>query len=334
VFVRGMLVDRDARKLLPGWAGFVGGVFESDALVPTVSRETLQTNDAFHAAAARIERALIDGMSALAADQPDAWHRVVTRHNEALLGAAVSHDRLFDLLADHLRVPTTEGDLLARALRERDADARIYIGMDPQGDFEEMLCRALGVPLALGYRFAVLPFLTRWCQQRGGTVVRLGTGEGDRQVFQRATLSDADRSWLASALALPDVELCPARFSPPELPVVLVANRDAELKARVESDETRKRLSGAALGLARLYTARIPGSARLRLFVNLDAPVVQRLIAAPRPHRGAEQAARMLGALARLQGRGAGTADSYRAALAATMDIVRALIERDDAPDR
>lgn len=334
VFVRGMLVDHDARKLLPAWAGFVGGVFESEALVPTVSRETLQTNDAFQAAAARIEDALVDGMSALARDQPDAWQRVVTRHNEALLGAALGHDQLFDLLADHLRVPTTEGDLPARALRERDAEARIYVGMDAQGDFEEMLCRALGVPLALGYRFAVLPFLARWCQQRGGTLVRLGTGDGDRQVFQRATLSDADRSWLAGALALPDVELCPARFSPPELPVVLVANRDAELKARVESDETRKRLSGAALGLARLYTARITEAARLRLFINLDSPVIQRLIAAPRPHRGADQAARMLGALARLQGRGAGTADSYRAALAATMDIVGALVERDDGLNR
>jgi molecular chaperone HtpG len=332
VFVRGMLVDDDARKLLPRWAGFVGGVFESDALVPTVSRETLQSNDALHAAAARIERALVGGMSALARDQPDAWQRVVTRHNEALLGAALSHEPLFDLLADHLRVATTEGDLPARALRDRDAESRIYVGLDAQGDFEEMLCRALGVPLALGYRFAVLPFLARWCQQRGGTLVRLGTGEGDRQVFQRATLADADRRWLAGALALPDagdVELCPARFSPPELPLVLVPNRDAELKARVESDETRKRLSGAALGLARLYTARITESARLRLFVNLESPVIQRLIAAPRPHRGADQAARMLGALALLQGRGAGTAESYRAALATASELLRTLIDLD-----
>lgn len=329
VFVRGMLVDRDARKLLPAWAGFIGGVVESEALVPTVSRESLQVNEAFHAAADRIERALVDGMSAVARDQPDAWQRVLIRHNEALLGAALGHEPLFELLADQLRVPTTEGDLPARALRERDPDARIYVGMDAQGDFEEMLCRALGVPLALGYRFAVLPFLARWCQQRGGTLVRLGTGEGDRQVFQRATLSDADRSWLTGALGLPDAELCPARFAPPELPLVLVANRDAELKARIESDETRKRLSGAALGLARLYTARITESARLRLFVNLDSPVIQRLIAAPRPHRGADEAARMLGALARLQGRGAGTADGYRAALAASMDVLLALVERD-----
>jgi molecular chaperone HtpG len=325
-----MLIDRDARKLLPSWAGFVGGVFESETLVPTISRESLQTNDAFHAAADRIERALVDGMSALARDQPDAWQRVLTRHNEALLGAALGHDQLFDLLADHLRVATTDGDFPARALRDRDPAARIYVGMDPRGDSEEMLCRALGVPLAIGYRFAVLPFLARWCQQRGGTLVRLGTGEGDRQVFQPAALSDADRTWLSRALALPDIELCPARFSPPELPVVLVPNRDAELKARIESDETRKRLSGAALGLARLYTARIPAAALRRLFVNVESPVIQRLLAAPRPHRGAEAAARMLGALALLQGRGEGTADGYRAALATAIDTLTAMVERGD----
>jgi molecular chaperone HtpG len=219
----------------------------------------------------------------------------------------------------------------ARTLRERDADARVYVGVEAQGDFEEMLCRALGVPLALGYRFAVLPFLARWCQQRGGTLVRLGTGEGDRQVFQRATLSDADRKWLTSALALPDIDLCPARFSPPELPLVLVPNRDAELKAQIENDETQKRLSGAALGLARLYTMRITETARLRLFVNLESPVIQRLLSAPRPHAGADEAARMLGAFARLQGRGAGTTDSYRAALATTTAILLALIDRGSA---
>jgi hypothetical protein len=38
----------------------------------------------------------------------------------------------------------------------------------------------------------------------------------------------------------------------------------------------------------------------------------------------------MLGALARLQGRGAGTADSYRAALATASELMGALIDPDD----
>ncbi|MBZ4270742.1 hypothetical protein LAM69_22945, partial [Mycobacterium tuberculosis] len=42
VVVRGMMLDDDARELLPGWAGFIGGVVESTRLTPTASREDLQ----------------------------------------------------------------------------------------------------------------------------------------------------------------------------------------------------------------------------------------------------------------------------------------------------
>ena len=40
VFLRGMLLDDDARDLLPYWAGFVGGVIESGRLMPTASPKT------------------------------------------------------------------------------------------------------------------------------------------------------------------------------------------------------------------------------------------------------------------------------------------------------
>ncbi|NEL79956.1 MAG: molecular chaperone HtpG, partial [Xanthomonas perforans] len=42
VFLRGMLLDDNARELLPPWAGFIGGVIESNRLTPTASREDLQ----------------------------------------------------------------------------------------------------------------------------------------------------------------------------------------------------------------------------------------------------------------------------------------------------
>ena len=48
-----MLLDDDARDLLPRWAGFVAGAIESDALTPTASREDLQRDDALRAPRAR-----------------------------------------------------------------------------------------------------------------------------------------------------------------------------------------------------------------------------------------------------------------------------------------
>lgn len=45
LFLRGMLLDDEARELLPPWAGFIGGVIESSKLTPTASREDLQRDE-------------------------------------------------------------------------------------------------------------------------------------------------------------------------------------------------------------------------------------------------------------------------------------------------
>lgn len=49
VFLRGMLLDDNARELLPPWAGFIGGVIESNRLTPTASREDLQRDTVYSA---------------------------------------------------------------------------------------------------------------------------------------------------------------------------------------------------------------------------------------------------------------------------------------------
>ncbi|WP_252724735.1 hypothetical protein, partial [Acinetobacter baumannii] len=72
--------------------------------------------------------------------------------------------RLFDLLLEHVRVPTSQGDLPASALPARGA---VHVILDNGGGFEEMLFRAMGVPVAHGHRYAVVPFLRRWAQAKG-----------------------------------------------------------------------------------------------------------------------------------------------------------------------
>ncbi len=80
---------------------------------------------------------------------------MLTRHNEALLGAALCDERPFELLMEHVRVPTSQGDLPASALPARGA---VHVILDNGGGFEEMLFRAMGVPVAHGHRYAVVPF--------------------------------------------------------------------------------------------------------------------------------------------------------------------------------
>ncbi len=279
VFVRGMLLDDDARDLLPAWAGFVGGVVETASLTPTASREDLQRDDAWRRAAEHLSDALVSGLARVASEEPEAWRRVLRRHNEALLGSALCDARLMRLVGDELTVPTSEGDLAPKVLLRR-GDGRAYVSLGTRGGFEETLFRALKVPIAAGTRYGVLGFLRAWCEAHGGAVVELGTEEGNRQVFRAATVDEAARRWLAEHLCAKGWRLVTARFAPASLPMVLVPDRDAELKARVESDEADKRVGASALKLARLYTKTLDSSAAADLYVNLDNEAVGAVLAA------------------------------------------------------
>jgi len=273
VFVRGMLLDDDARDLLPGWAGFMGGVLESNGLLPTASREDLQRNDAYRAAQHRVCEAAIAGLAQIAHEQPETWRRILERHNEALLGAALCDDRLFDLLADEVRIPSSQGDLRTRALRH---GGMLHVSFST-GGFEDMLFRMLGVPVANGDRYAVLPFLRKWARQHNTQLIEIGTEQGNRRLFTEQVIAPEKLANLERLLGDGE-QVIAARFLPVELPLVVVPNREAELKRRLEGDEADKRISITALRLVRNFTAGIDGSVRARLYVNVDNPAIAALL--------------------------------------------------------
>lgn len=327
VFLRGMLLDDDARDLLPPWAGFIGGVIESSRLTPTASREDLQRDQHYAAIQRALSEALIVGLADVATQQPEAWRRVLLRHNEALLGAALCDERLFTLLMDSVRVPSSQGDLPARELRSSGA---IHVVLERDGGFEEMLFRAMGVPVAYGDRYAVLPFLRRWALAKGLRLVELGTDQGNRQLFRLAELPAQELDWLGARLG--DGErVIAARFSPEALPLVVVPDREAELKRRLEDDANDKRMSLAALRLARQFTQQLEGGHLSRLYVNLDNPGVQALLEGVRSgNPRADDAAALLKAFKVIMaGQGqAGTADLLNRALVDVGNTLARLLER------
>lgn len=297
VFVRGMLLDDDARDLLPTWAGMVGGVIESVELVPTASREEIQRTATYEAARAALAEQLVAGLGHVAAREPQAWRRVVRRHSEALLGAAVVDDEVFNLVADIVEVPTSDGDLRPVDLVARSG-GRIHVAANVGGGAEELLCRCLRVPVAHGLRFAVLPFLRRWCRLHAVPLTEIGTGESDLELFGPVELEPTLVAWLQHGLAGANESVAPCTFEPAGLPVLAVVDRDAELKARIEDDEADRRIASAALRLARAHTANLAGGPTVRLHVNLANPHVQRILAGRRAgDPGADEALRMLRSL-------------------------------------
>ncbi|MFI9360490.1 ATP-binding protein [Kitasatospora sp. NPDC053057] len=299
VYLRGMLLAEDARDLLPSWAGFIGGVIESNRLTPTASREDLQRDEHYRALQQALTDAIVDGLYETARLRPAAWRRILTRHGQDLLGAALCDERLFTLLADDVPVPTSQGDLTAGGLRAAGGGA-VHVALGSGGGFEEMLYRAMRVPIARGERYAVLPFLRRYAQLRGCRLVELGSEQGNRELFRdpERPLPPEESAWLSGALADRGEQLVPARFDPPGLPLVLVPDREAELKARIEDDQADARIPSAALRLARAFTARTDGEVRARLYLNLACPAVQDLLVAYRAgHTGSATAAGLLRSL-------------------------------------
>ncbi|MGF1429305.1 ATP-binding protein [Kitasatospora sp. LaBMicrA B282] len=299
VYLRGMLLADDARDLLPSWAGFIGGVVESNRLTPTASREDLQRDEHYRALQQALTEAIVNGLYETARLHPAAWRRILARHGQDLLGAALCDDRLFTLLADDVPVPTSQGDLTAGALRAAGGGV-VHVALGSGGGFEEMLYRAMRVPIARGDRYAVLPFLRRYAQLRDCRIVELGSETGNRELFRdpEHPLAAEELGWLSAALTDEGEQLVPARFEPPALPLVLVPDREAELKARIEDDQADARIPSAALRLARAFTARTDGTVKARLYLNTAAPAVQDLLRAYRDgHTGSATAAGLLRSL-------------------------------------
>jgi molecular chaperone HtpG len=296
VFVRGMLVDDNARQLLPTWAGFCGAVIESDALTPTASRESLKKDETYRAVQAHLQEALIEGLTGVERAESAAWRRVVRRHNESLLGAALCDDRLYALLADALKVPTSQGDLPLKTII-RQGKGKVPVSTS-DGGHEAVLFGAQQIPVVDGTRYAVLPFCRRGAEKAGATIIQVGTREGERAIFKPEAVDADVRARLEALFGAPGRKLVAARYAPPTLPLVLAPDHEAALKARIEADAADKRISSALLGLARRYTQTIEGGVQARLFVNLDAPLVQALLAEEGPRQ--TEVARVLNALADL----------------------------------
>ncbi|MEC9642775.1 ATP-binding protein [Escherichia marmotae] len=293
LFLLGMLLDDEARELLPPWAGFIGGVIESSKLTPTASREDLQRDETWVAVQEALKESLISGLSDLAQNQPEIWRRVLMRHNEALLGAALCDDRLFDLLKDRLQVPTSKGALLAKDLRINNS---IHILLSRDGGFEEMLFHILQRPVARGDRYAVVPFLRRWALLYHCRIIEVGTQTGNEQLFSLAELPEEQVAYLEEQLCDGE-QLIISRFEPAVLPLVVTPDREAELKQILEQDDADKRISTAALMLARQFTSQIQKTKTSSLYINLNNPCVMQLVTALQHQQQPAAALRLLKSL-------------------------------------
>jgi molecular chaperone HtpG len=108
--------------------------------------------------------------------------------------------------------------------------------------------------------------------------VQLGTRTGDDDLFPEHELSSREKRRIQTVFGRDGFELRYTSFEPDFLPLVLVHDWEVELKHRLEDEEADKRISTAALGLARLFTEKISDEIEGRIYVNMASPLVRAML--------------------------------------------------------
>ncbi len=277
IFSRNMFITNADKELLPRWAGFTGGIIESSKFKPTASRETLQKDAYYKSVCGYLKQVLSQALGELIATEPATWRRVLSRHGQALLGAAISDDDLFNASHKLLKVPTTEGDMTIPELLRR-GDGKIYIKPSNNSGHEEILFRARGNPLVKGFLYGATNFCQKYADAHNAAIYVLGTKGVQSNILAPCEIKDVNiKALYLDIFETPKYAVAFTRFTPAHIPLLVMENFDAIVKNKIESDEVDKRISTAALRLARLTTAETTDVKENVIYLNLDNPVVQQI---------------------------------------------------------
>ena len=278
IFIRSMYITNECKELLPDWAGFVGCVIDTPMLTPTASRESVQQDVNFERVKQILSQSLVAFIADLAIKADASWRRLFSRHNQALLGAAVSDRRLFESMYKKLAIPTSEGELTLEEILRISGDNTLRITLDNKGNYEQLISKCLGIPVIFGYRFAVTSFCRRVTEVSDIKIATLGTTSGNKDFFPMYDVGEKTKSLLLSLFQADGAKTVISHFDPASLPLVKIDDQDALLKRRIESDEMDQRVGSATMMLARAFTDKLEVEEDSYFFINYNNELITELI--------------------------------------------------------
>lgn len=278
IFIRSMHITNECKELLPDWAGFVGCVIDTPMLTPTASRESVQQDVNFERVKEILSQLLVAFIADLAIKADASWRRLISRHNQALLGAAVSDRSLFEAMYKKLAIPTSEGELTIEEILQISCDGTLRVTLDNKGNYEQLISKSLGIPVVLGYRFAVTSFCRRAAEVSNIKIAILGTIGGNKDFFPVHDVDAQTKTVLLSLFQIDGAKTVISYFDPASLPLVKIDDQDALLKRRIESDEMDKRVGSAAMMLARAFTENLKVEEESYFFINYNNELITELI--------------------------------------------------------
>ena len=277
IFARNMFITAEHKDILPNWAGFCGAVIDSATFQPTASRETLQKNEYYQSVQTFISEQITLKLRELVLQDPSTWQRILDSHGQALLGAALSDDRLFSVMKKQLKVPTSMGDMtLPSALRK--GNGSLYLQLENDLSHTQVLFNARMIPVINGFLFGAAQFSRYFAASESIRLHELGSSEDDKQIFKVESATPEIKQLLSELLVKEDEEVLLSSFEPQSIPLVSLIDQQAKLKRQIEGQQSKQKIGAAALSLARLHTSSIKQDKLKKLFINLRNPLIQSLL--------------------------------------------------------
>jgi molecular chaperone HtpG len=212
VTVRRMVISRRIQGLLPEWASFLRGVLELNDCSPTASREDLVRNFSFSAVQKTIEFLLYDHFERLARQDPSRLQAIIAWHRYTFAGAALTEQRMRNLLRKTYKFPTSQGVLsfeeilnlsAADPLFENDATHVIWFNTDRrQESWANALFANQSVPCVhtlLSFEESLLTAMSGEASREGKEVdLRIATPSSrgfTESILEAQDVQEAPREW-------------------------------------------------------------------------------------------------------------------------------------------
>jgi molecular chaperone HtpG len=290
LFVRRVLIATGNKSILPGWAKFIQGVIECNALTPNAARDNVMADQISETVRQVLERVIIRELRELSKVDPLRFKEIMEWHSYHVLGMAVQdeYEEFFQQIADLVPLPSDVGPLtlpeyIAASPRRTDGVVLVHYLVDRQASNQYfMLSQAKGMRIYNCSQLFAERFLTKYAETWPDRIAldRIDISSSAGGIFedltseertQYAYLEDA----LRHALNDPFVEVQTSKFEPPQVPAVITSSRGSKVREEATTLAADPSLPDIYRSTIRdLLTETVEASV---LRINANSTVIQKL---------------------------------------------------------
>lgn len=283
IYLKQMLLTERGDTLLPPWAFFLQCFLNTRGLRPTASREDFYEDGALSEAREEFAAAVRRHLARLAEEDPDRLRGIVSVHAEAIKAMAVWDEELFRLFIDYLSFETSEGVMTGAALKR--AGEAVWAHSVPKFKQLKPIFMAQGrLLICTGY--ASDQELIQAMAERFGLPFQPLHEEEMFDTLEDVTAAERQRG--EQLLRAADEALLPfecqtklRRFLPADLPVLYAMSDEVQFLRQLQTAQENS--SGIFSGALASMLSGVEERPLATLYLNLNSPIVRRLITTADP---------------------------------------------------